>query len=823
MIKKIFYSYSHKDKEYLKEIQKYLKPAIDEYNIDYFVDEQISAGDSIDGEIMGHIDSSDLIILLISANYLSSDYCRKELDIATNNNKAFPIILEDCDWKNNKKIYSIKVLPEDGKPINNYGKKSKAYDYISKEFRKKIECESKKIALKEDFKTELEKIDFVHPIKKHITLSETFVMPNIKKGYSEKNKNDFFEIKNILSETNKQILFIGQNYSGKTSLLKYIYLSLIKENKYPIYIRSSYIVKTKHFEAELRKNFMEQYDGDFNIWKKFPLYILIDDYTHSVGNFIDYLRTEFNCNGVIITIEEDEYVSYFRDFSEFSNFEKFTIKAFNKQQQEDLIKKWIELKDENIELNFYNKVDIFEEKLNSIISSQFILPPYPANILLILQSLEQTRGDMKITSYGYCYHALILNYFVKNGINIESSSEIDAAMNFLSELSYSIFNSKQKYMQSQYNIFKKEYRERFVISDGLIKRLDSGDYPIFYIKENEGIKFTQEFIYYYFLGKILSEKITTKDIEEFCDNIHLKINMYIIIFIIHHSKHMELVDEIILRCMTSLNQNKEATYSASETHYFINHLNINKLILNAKSIDENRKEQRILQDKINILEESEDNAEELNNEVYKGMKFAEVLGQILKNRSGSFEKNKVKEIVNSLIELQLRANHMIFEICKDKDIEKYIIQSLKEFFKTKEAKKISDEKAKSFVQQLIKGLSLGCSMHFVNYTSFLIYTENIINNLEDIVENTDIPSREIILFLTSIKHEFKEKHLNKFKTLYRKYEKNNIFFAKTILSLSIQHYLNTHQVRDDIRYDICVTLDIPRINPTLDRMLRLLK
>ena len=99
------------------------------------------------------------------------------------------------------------------------------------------------------------------------------------------------------------------------------------------------------------------------------------------------------------------------------------------------------LKDNNVPIDFYNKVDITEKHINEIVSSQIILPRYPTNILLILQAIDSKNNDMQITSYGYCYFALILNYLTKNGITQESG--IDSSINFLSELSYNIFNCKE--------------------------------------------------------------------------------------------------------------------------------------------------------------------------------------------------------------------------------------------------------------------------------------------------------------------------------------------------------------------------------------------
>lgn len=815
MIKKIFYSYSHKDKAYLEKLQTHIKPIIKEYKIKEFVDEHIRGGEVLDEKIMTNIQESDLVISLISPDYLASEYCQKEMKIAIDAHKSFPIIARTCDWKNTS-LRDIKVMPQDGKPIIDYDNDDKAYQYIAQELRKKIQDSLQIIICNEGFSKYLEKIDFLHPNKAKITLADTFVYPNICSS-----KDEQITIKEILeNEKYKEILFFSPFYSGKTTLLKYMYSLLLQQDIYPLYIQGKRIVKTKYFEEEIRKCFEEQYNGDFDTWKNSQItYILIDDYHHSINdNFIDFLRNNYNNNNnikIIVTIEQEEYFSFFKDFPQFSTFDRFELRPFGREQQEEIIKKWLLLKDNNVPIDFYNKVDITEKRINEIVSSQIILPRYPTNILLILQAIDSKNNDMQITSYGYCYFALILNYLTKNGITQESG--IDSSINFLSELSYNIFNCKETYTQQHYKNFKKEYKDKFVIQDSILNRLESGDYPILHIDKDSGcVKFEQDFIYYYFLGKILSEKISKEDIELFCENIHQKIYMYIIVFIIHHSKNIELIEDIILRCMLVLDKTQEASYLFDETHNFITKLDIPKMIMNAKSVEENRAMERKMQDNHTDIEDTDN--EISDNEVYKGMKLSEVLSQILKNRSGSFEKSRIKEILDALISIRLRINKMIFELCEDKDFEKFITQSLKEFFKHKN-QKISDEKAQKFVKRLVNIASIGSSLGIVNDTSFLIYTDNIIEDLENLIETDKKPSREIILFLTSIKEGLREKHFKQLEKMIQEYKNKKYFFAVQILSYSLQHYLNTHSTDNRLELKICKLLELPTVNRAADILL----
>lgn len=248
MIKKIFYSYSHKDKAYLEKLQTHIKPIIKEYKIKEFVDEHIRGGEVLDEKIMTNIQESDLVISLISPDYLASEYCQKEMKIAIDAHKSFPIIARTCDWKNTS-LRDIKVMPQDGKPIIDYDNDDKAYQYIAQELRKKIQDSLQIIICNEGFSKYLEKIDFLHPNKAKITLADTFVYPNICSS-----KDEQITIKEILeNEKYKEILFFSPFYSGKTTLLKYMYSLLLQQDIYPLYIQGKRIVKTKYFEEEIRK------------------------------------------------------------------------------------------------------------------------------------------------------------------------------------------------------------------------------------------------------------------------------------------------------------------------------------------------------------------------------------------------------------------------------------------------------------------------------------------------------------------------------------------------------------------------------------------
>ncbi len=69
----IFICYSHKDQEYLERIQVHLKP-IKKDGIDLWSDLCIRPGDNWRNEIAGALERANVGILLVSADFLASDF-----------------------------------------------------------------------------------------------------------------------------------------------------------------------------------------------------------------------------------------------------------------------------------------------------------------------------------------------------------------------------------------------------------------------------------------------------------------------------------------------------------------------------------------------------------------------------------------------------------------------------------------------------------------------------------------------------------------------------------------------------------------------------
>src|SRR5260370_31391907 len=71
---KIFISYSHRDKRWLDRLLVHLRPMEREGVIDLWADTRIGAGDDWRHEIEAALSAADIAFLLISADFLASDF-----------------------------------------------------------------------------------------------------------------------------------------------------------------------------------------------------------------------------------------------------------------------------------------------------------------------------------------------------------------------------------------------------------------------------------------------------------------------------------------------------------------------------------------------------------------------------------------------------------------------------------------------------------------------------------------------------------------------------------------------------------------------------
>lgn len=140
---KIFISYSHKDELYREELEKHLTMLKRNGLVEIWTNRCIIAGKEWNKEINQKLKEADIILLLISPDFLASEYCYDiEVQNALNQHEEgisilIPVILRHCDWFDTP-FGKIQSLPIDIRPVKDYIDIDKAFLKIITEIKKVI-------------------------------------------------------------------------------------------------------------------------------------------------------------------------------------------------------------------------------------------------------------------------------------------------------------------------------------------------------------------------------------------------------------------------------------------------------------------------------------------------------------------------------------------------------------------------------------------------------------------------------------------------------------------------------------------------------------
>lgn len=128
----IFYSYSHKDEIFRNELNIHLELLRKNNLIEGWSDREIAPGSNWEEEINLNIQRAKIILLLISPDFIASDYCYETetifaLEQHNNNNaKVIPIIIRPCLWKYTQ-FKHLQVLPKEGKAVTTWENRDLAW------------------------------------------------------------------------------------------------------------------------------------------------------------------------------------------------------------------------------------------------------------------------------------------------------------------------------------------------------------------------------------------------------------------------------------------------------------------------------------------------------------------------------------------------------------------------------------------------------------------------------------------------------------------------------------------------------------------------
>jgi hypothetical protein len=701
---KLFISYSHVDEKDIDAFIKHITPLKTKGLIETYYDRKILGGKNFQDKIDNKLEDADIICLFISANFLSSNACMEEKSNALELMKkkgisVVPIILSPCGWLDDSDIFSLLALPTDGKPISKFKDSDEAWNCVYKGLKDiiKNEIKIKQLKITDEFSAFLQNTELLsraHSQKDKVLLEDIFIYPELSKFDElreyEKKINSNILIKDFYDYS--KVLIAGENQSGKTTLCKKIFLELRKRNFIPIYIFD----KTYQYHGKIENRILNAYNDQYEMTPmqeidRQRIVPIIDDF-HFAKNKEKHIQDLSVYRHQIIVVD-DIFNLNFKDESLINSFNHFKIEEFTPLLRNQLIKKWTQLTDkkndfDSDENTTYKGIDEKTELVNATLGKIFgkgIMPAHPFFILSIISTYDTFAKplDQEITSQGYCYQAFIYMYLRKQGVK---NDEVDTYINFLTEFAF-FFHSKSKneISSDEFNSFMKSYLDKYnlpVKQDTLLEKLRQSQ--IIALDNFNNYFFCYQYLFYFFVAKYLAEH--TKDnkavIDNIINNLHKDKNAYITIFVSHHSKNNDILDEIILNAYCLFDKYKPASLSDEELSFFDEQVEtiVNAVLPATKATPEMERNDRLASQ--NAVEQKNSDVKNdvaieendiLARELRRSIKTVEVMGHIIKNRAGSLDKSRIESIFEEAMNVHLRILTSFFEIIRQKEGQQEII------------------------------------------------------------------------------------------------------------------------------------------------------
>jgi hypothetical protein len=137
---RLFYSYSHKDKALRDQLEVHLTLLKRSGVISAWHDRLIGAGQEWQREIPDNLEQADIILMLVSADFLASDYCYGvELARALERHKAgealvIPVLARDVDLTD-APFSKLQWLPRNGRAIKRWADRDTALKDVAEGVR----------------------------------------------------------------------------------------------------------------------------------------------------------------------------------------------------------------------------------------------------------------------------------------------------------------------------------------------------------------------------------------------------------------------------------------------------------------------------------------------------------------------------------------------------------------------------------------------------------------------------------------------------------------------------------------------------------------
>ena len=705
---KLFLSYSHADEWLKDELVKHLAALKRREVIDVWHDRLIPAGGVLDEEIDDHIRSANVILLLVSNDFMASGYCfGVEYKVALERRDAkeaiiVPVVVRDCDW-DAKRLKTFNALPPDAVAVTrgapskqDASQRDAAWVKVVDGLKPLIETLKKSLetpSLKGEYVSNLFVIEKIkHPLVSRFDESSVFVDPDL---YYENKTEQITKLEGLIGvvKEEKALILIGADRSGKSLLGKKLQSGLTESGIPTIRISGSGIRNADFFRIFQRSIEAQLNNPDFPLNR---ISILIDDFDDCTlsdkvkENLVDEICRKTN-KCIIFSFSNAPSVLFAS--KEYPEPAVLNINSFTNDKLLLLVKRWKRIGREHDEAPDETVLPIFQKL--QLVFDQTEIPKSPCAAVTFLEILESASGaDIAFSSFAACYDVMISNRLHENGVDWRS---VDECKNFLSLVSYRAYSQTGTCLLSResFDDCITIFEEQFLSSPAHLRNSTEGIF-LNANGKNEYV-FSEEYIWYFLCARYVVHHLKSLDNTKYREfiqlctrNIFEKKYANIVIFIAYFSAD-NFVLESLLSVLDGLFSKADDWVLSDDTRDIMmgSRFNDPLRLTSHADVEENRME--LLREKIfdvindalkvvarytlpflhsqvadSVYVETVDiyaiDADSYMRNVNALMRIHSVIGQILTGRSGTYNSSLVLDCITRMVKASGRyacLNHAI--------------------------------------------------------------------------------------------------------------------------------------------------------------------
>lgn len=560
---KIFISYSHSDEWLKDELVKHLSALRRNGVIDVWHDRLIPPGGALGSQIDANLGDSDVILLLISPDFISSDYCftveyqkalerhkKGEIDIV-------PVIIRDCDWDVGG-LRDFLALPQDGTPVTQQAhsktdaaQRDSAWREVADGLKVIVEAQKKRLeppTLTPAFEHAL----FITHIARHPQMAtfdedKVFIDPDL---YLEKRNEQISSLERVidLCASEKALVFSGADRSGKTLLAKKLQFEMTNKGTPAVRI-SGRGIRNADFQRLMRRAVAEQLTR-----QDYPTYlilVIVDDFDEcNLGDrtkeeFVRFLDANY-CK--IILFSFSNAPSVFFASNALPDPAVININAMTNDKLFLLVHRWkvagaptYYVPDDTDVLTSFERLQLIFEQTEVERS-----PCFAVNLLHLIET--SIGSDIAVSSHAACYDMMISQRLVQMGIEWKN---VDECKNFLSMVAYRAYIDTETgcidkgAFEECIEVFKVQY-----LSSG--EMLGMASVGSFLERTESGYVFSEEYIWFFLCARYVVRILQVQDrkkyvdfVEKCTENIFQKKFANIVIYISYFSNDNFVVESLL--------------------------------------------------------------------------------------------------------------------------------------------------------------------------------------------------------------------------------------------------------------------------------------